>query len=110
MTFQEGMQANGPSHFEGYSRADTHMHTNLGDGMASPARLIEEATRRELQVIAITDHDHVEGAKQVAELVAQRESKLQVIRGVEVSTRQGHLLGLFVSKAPKALRSVEESI
>src|SRR5947207_359039 len=110
MAFQEGMWANGSSHFEGYSRADTHMHTNLGDGMASPARVIEEATRRGLQVIAITDHDHVEGAKRMEELVAEQGSALQVIRGVEVSTRQGHLLGLFVEKAPKALRSVEASI
>src|SRR5205085_3908038 len=75
-----------------------------------PARIIEEATRRRLQVIAVTDHDHVEGAKRVAELLAQQESTLQLVTGVEVSTRQGHLLGLFVNKAPKALRSVEASI
>lgn len=108
--FQEGAQTNGLPRFEKYSRADTHMHTNLGDGTASPARIIEEASRRGLQVIAITDHDHVEGAKRVAELLAQQESSLQMITGVEVSTRQGHLLGLFVNKAPKALRSVEASI
>ena len=110
MSFQESTQMNEHSPFEGYSRADIHMHTNLGDGTASPARVIEEATRRGLQVIAITDHDHVEGAKRVAELLAQQESKLQLITGVEVSTRQGHLLGLFVNKAPKALRPVEASI
>lgn len=110
MDFQEGTQTDGGSHFAGYSRADTHMHTNLGDGTASPARVIEEATRKGLQVIAITDHDHVEGAKRVTELVARQQRRLQVITGVEVSTRQGHLLGLFVSKAPRALQSVEASI
>ncbi len=94
----------------GYSRADIHMHTNLGDGWASPARVVEEATRRGLPLIAITDHDHIEGAKRVQELIYQQNSSLQMITGVEVSTRQGHLLGLFVSKAPKAVRSVEESI
>lgn len=108
--FQEGTQPNGLPHFEAYSRADTHMHTNLSDGTASPERVIKEATRRRLQVIAITDHDHVEGAKRVAELLAQQERPLQVITGVEVTTRSGHLLGLFVNKAPKALRSVEASI
>jgi predicted metal-dependent phosphoesterase TrpH len=108
--FQDRTQSNGLSHFEAYSRADTHMHTNLSDGTASPERVIEESTRRGLQVIAITDHDHVEGAKRVAELLAQQESPLQLIMGVEVSTRNGHLLGLFVNKAPKALRSVEASI
>ncbi len=94
----------------GYSRADIHMHTNLGDGWASPARVVEEATRHRLSLIAITDHDHVEGAKRVAELLAQQNSPLQMITGVEVSTRQGHLLGLFVNKPPKAMRPVEESI
>ncbi len=94
----------------GYSRADIHMHTNLGDGRISPARLVEEATRRGLCIIAITDHDHIEGAKRVAQLLAQQNSSLQVITGVEVSTRQGHLLGLFVNKAPKVMRPVEESI
>src|SRR2546422_11498740 len=94
----------------GYSRADIHMHTNLGDGWISPARVIEEATRRGLSLIAITDHDHVEGAKRVAELLAHQQKPLQMITGVEVSTRQGHLLGLFVEKAPKAMRPVEESI
>ena len=110
MAFQEGTLTNGLSYSGGYSRADIHMHTNLGDGMASPTRVIEEATRKGLQVIAITDHDHVEGAKRVAGLLAQQERMLQVITGVEVSTRQGHLLGLFVRKAPKALQSVEASI
>src|SRR6266568_5589812 len=92
----------------GYSRADIHMHTNLGDGWASPAKVVEEATRRGFPLIAITDHDHVEGAKRVQELIYQQNSSLQLITGVEVSTRQGHLLGLFVTKAPKAMSSVEE--
>lgn len=94
----------------GYSRADIHMHTNLGDGWASPAQVIEVSLSRDFHLIAITDHDHVEGAKRVADLLAQQQLPLQMITGVEVSTRQGHLLGLFVKKAPKAMRSVEESI
>src|SRR6266699_2771879 len=94
----------------GYSRADIHMHTNLGDGWASPAKIVEEATRRGFPLIAITDHDHIEGAKRRQELIYQQNSSLEMITGVEVSTRQGHLLGLFVTKAPKAMRPVEESI
>src|SRR5579875_3614728 len=93
-----------------YNRADIHMHTNLGDGWASPARVIEEATRRGLRLIAVTDHDHTEGAQRVAELLARQDHPLQMITGVEVSTRQGHLLGLFIKKAPRAMRPVEESI
>ena len=99
-----------PTTTPSYSRADTHMHTNLGDGWASPAQVIKVALNRGLRLIAITDHDHVEGAKRVADLLARQELPLQMITGVEVSTRQGHLLGLFIQKAPRALRSVEESI
>jgi predicted metal-dependent phosphoesterase TrpH len=99
-----------PPSDNGVSRADLHLHTLLGDGWISPARLIQEASRRRLSVIAVTDHDHVEGARRVEELVAEQASVVNVIRGVEVSTRNGHLLGLFVTKAPRPMRPVGESI
>ncbi|WP_203783333.1 CehA/McbA family metallohydrolase [Asanoa ferruginea] len=91
-------------------RADLHLHTNLGDGWISPARLVRQALAQRLSVIAVTDHDHVEGARRVAELLAGQESGISLVTGVEVSTRQGHLLGLFVEHAPRPMRSVEESI
>src|SRR5262245_16662336 len=86
------------------------MHTNLGDGWISPARLVQTAIARQLTLIAVTDHDHVEGARRVEELLAQLDSPVRMITGVEVSTRSGHLLGLYVKKAPRPLRPVEESI
>jgi len=91
-------------------RADLHMHTNLGDGWISPARLIETARARGLTSIAVTDHDHVEGARRVEDLLYRQSCPMQMITGVEVSTRQGHLIGLFVKRAPKPGRPVEESI
>jgi len=95
----------------GQSKADLHMHTNLGDGWASPSKIVEQAISKGLQVIAVTDHDHLEGARRVEELLAKYDQPpFEMITGVEVSTRQGHLLGLFVKWAPRALRSVEESI
>jgi predicted metal-dependent phosphoesterase TrpH len=94
----------------GFGRADIHMHTNLGDGWISPARLVQEATRRRLTLIAVTDHDHIEGARRVEELLAEQTSVVSMITGVEVSTRQGHLIGLFVKKAPRPMRPVQESI
>ena len=106
----ESLQTEAPSSSVAFNRADIHMHTNLGDGWASPARVIQEATCRRLTLIAVTDHDHLEGAKRVEELLAEQNNSLQLITGVEVSTRQGHLLGLFVKKAPKPGRPVEESI
>ena len=91
-------------------RADLHLHTNRGDGWISPARLVAEATRRRLTLIAVTDHDHLEGARRVEELLAGQDSAVRLVTGVEVSTRSGHLIGLFVTKAPRPMRPVEESI
>lgn len=93
-----------------WGRADLHLHTRLGDGWISPERLVGEATRRGLSVIAVTDHDHLEGARRVAEVIEGTDSALQLIYGVEVSTRSGHLLGLFVTSAPRPMRRAEESI
>src|SRR5437764_14367793 len=84
VAFKDSEEEGTPPFPIGYSRADIHMHTNLGDGWASPARVVEEATRRGLPLIAITDHDHVEGAKRVQDVISQRESSLQLITGVEV--------------------------
>ncbi|WP_051367915.1 PHP domain-containing protein [Hamadaea tsunoensis] len=91
-------------------RADLHLHTNLGDGWISPARLVRTAAARQLDVIAVTDHDHLDGAHRVEEILAATGTPISLVKGVEVTTRSGHLLGLFVTKAPKQLRPVEETI
>ncbi len=83
---------------QGMSKADLHLHTNLGDGTASPQRLLEVAKQRGLKVIAVTDHDHMEGCKRVQELIDQQRSDIEMIWGCEVTTRQGHFLGLFMKR------------
>lgn len=93
------------------ARADLHLHTNLGDGTASPQRVLEVARQRNLKVIAVTDHDHLEGAKRLQDLMDRDSvSDVQLIWGVEVTTRDGHFLGLFIRKAPRMLLRVEEAI
>jgi predicted metal-dependent phosphoesterase TrpH len=92
------------------SKADLHMHTNLGDGTASPQRVLSEAKRRGLKVIAITDHDHMEGAKRVQDLIEREGSDLEMIWGCEVTTREGHFLGLFMKRPVKFLCRVEAAI
>ncbi len=93
------------------AKADLHLHTNLGDGTASPRRVLDEARRRGLKVIAITDHDHMEGAKRLQDLMDREGvADIQLIWGVETTTRDGHFLGLFVKKAPRFLSHVEDAI
>ena len=79
-------------------RADLHTHTNASDGWPTPLQLVEHASRRaRLDLIAVTDHDTIEGALRAAEHAARR-SKLRVIIGEEVSSRDGHIIGLFLEK------------
>jgi predicted metal-dependent phosphoesterase TrpH len=95
---------------QGMSKADLHLHTNLGDGTASPQRLLEVARQRGLKVIAVTDHDHMEGCKRVQELIDSSGSDIEMIWGCEVTTRQGHFLGLFMKRPVKFLTHVEAAI
>lgn len=77
--------------------ADLHVHTNYSDGQDSVSDVLAWAARIRLDVIAITDHDTIDGAIIAAEL-ARIRSGPQVIVGEEVSTRDGHVLALFISK------------
>src|SRR5260370_29498575 len=92
------------------SKADLHMHSKLGDGTASPQRVLDEAKRRNLKVIAITDHDHMEGAKRVQGLIERTGSDIEMIWGCEVTTREGHFLGLFMKRPVKFLCRIEAAI
>ena len=81
-----------------WGRADLHIHTNASDGWPTPVQLVEHAGRRAgLDVVAVTDHDTIQGALRAAEYAARR-SKLQVIVGEEVSSRDGHIIGLFLDE------------
>jgi len=78
-------------------RADLHMHTTASDGWPTPHELVDYARATALDVIAVTDHDTIEGALRAADRAAGR-SKLQVVIGEEVSSRDGHIVALFIER------------
>ena len=79
-------------------RADLHMHTTCSDGWPTPHELVDHAARRaRLDVIAVTDHDTIEGALRAREYAAKR-TRFQVIVGEEVSSRDGHIVALFLER------------
>jgi len=82
----------------GRGRADLHLHTSFSDGWPSPAEVVDHVTlETELDVIAVTDHDTIEGALR-ASAHSERIGGVPVIIGEEVSSRQGHILGLFLER------------
>lgn len=68
-------------------RCDFHLHTTMSDGRATPEALVFKASARDLDLIAITDHDTTAGYGAAR---AEGESLgVRVIPGVELSATWG---------------------
>jgi len=84
---------------------DLHSHSTASDGTLSPSDLISAAIEAEVDVLALTDHDTLDGVSE-AHLAAQGAS-LKVINGVEVSvtwqSQVVHVVGLQVDLGAKSL-------
>lgn len=92
-------------------RADLHMHSTYSDGLGTIQQVLDYAQKRtNLDVIALTDHDVIEGALRARDLWARGNYRFDFIVGEEVSTRSGHLLALFIEKRIPPRLSMEESI
>jgi predicted metal-dependent phosphoesterase TrpH len=86
---------------------DLHVHTSYSkDGESSVEEVLRAAEAAGLDVIAITDHDSVDGAKKALAL----PSSVLVIPGIEVSTKQGHLLVLGVTEIIPAGLDVVDTV
>lgn len=44
--------------------ADLHTHSTASDGQYAPAALVEKAAAAGIQVLAVTDHDTIDGAEE----------------------------------------------
>jgi predicted metal-dependent phosphoesterase TrpH len=77
-------------------RADVQLHSDLGDGLAPPEAILDAAERTGLDVIALTDHDDIRGSFVLRDIAARRGSPVEIVTGIEVTTRSGHLLALWI--------------
>lgn len=92
-------------------RADLHMHSTYSDGIGTIQQVLDYAQQRtNLDVIALTDHDVIEGALRARDLWARGNYRFDFVVGEEVSTKSGHLLALFIEKRIPPRLSMEESI
>lgn len=90
---------------------DLHLHSTCSDGSQTPEELADEAARRGLTAVALTDHETMAGT---ARLEAAARGRLRAVPGVEISaTRpdgQGslHLLGYFADPSRPAFAEAME--
>ena len=88
-------------------KADLHTHSTASDGQYAPAELVRLARDRGAELLALTDHDSLEGLDEALE--AGRALGLPVLRGVELGAREYrnlHILGYGFSAAAPGLREL----
>lgn len=100
-----------PAPAGGWGVAELHCHTTASDGVVSPEALVAIAERLGLDVLAVTDHDTMDGALRARDHALAIGARVDVIVGMEVTTRrQDHIVGLFLERAPAIFRSVPDTV
>lgn len=93
-----------------WSKADLHIHTNYSnDGTAGVVDVLDHVVKHtDLRVIAITDHDTIDGALEARRIAPAYG--IDVIVGEEISTADGHMLALFIEQMVPPGQPARESI
>lgn len=89
-------------------KLDLHIHSQYSeDGAGAPQEIIKQLQKRGLHGMAIIDHNTVEGGLKALKAAPK---DFIVIPGVEISTNDGHIIGLDLKdNIPREL-SAEETI
>jgi predicted metal-dependent phosphoesterase TrpH len=92
-------------------KADMHLHTLYSDGTASVRAVLDHVERAtDLDVIAVTDHERIDGALRAREIHAAGDYAFELVVGEEITTRRGHVLALFITERIPALRPLPETL
>ena len=88
-------------------KLDLHVHSTCSrDATASPREVMSHCKKLGLDGLAITDHNAIAGSVEAHGL--GKEHGLLVVRGIEVSAREGHVLALGVAELiPKGMTAAE---
>ncbi len=93
------------------SQIDLHCHTTASDGALAPEALIDRAIERNIETLAITDHDTMVGYRQVKDYAKERG--LSLIPGIELSSQwRGigiHVVGLGMDSTHPVIVEAERS-
>lgn len=77
---------------------DLHCHSNISDGLLPPAELVARAAERGVKVLALTDHDDLDGL--AAARAAAVQHGIEFVDGVEISVSWRkhtiHVVGLHI--------------
>jgi len=87
------------------------LHTLYSDGTMEVQALLDQVEHHtDLDLVAVTDHERIDGALRARELHAAGDYHFGLVVGEEITTRRGHLLALFLEERIPPLRPLEETI
>ena len=90
-------------------KCDLHVHTGYSyDSSASPKEMVDEAIKRGINCLAITDHNEIEGALKSLEYV--KGKPILIIPGIEIKSKEGDILALNVKEKIPDKLSAKETI
>jgi hypothetical protein len=95
---------------DAFLRIDPHVHTLASDGVDDVETMIQAAIASGLDAIAISDHERMDAAVAGQAMAEHRGWPIEVIVGEEISTRGGHLLGLYLQERIRPWHSLKDSI
>jgi predicted metal-dependent phosphoesterase TrpH len=89
-------------------RADLHVHSLCSDGSQTPEAIVRAAAGR-VEIVGLTDHDEIRGAVRARAFAAEHpELGVEVVVGEEISTLNGHLIGLWLEeRVPPGLSALQ---
>ncbi|MCG6200314.1 RNase RNM [Psychromonas antarctica] len=79
---------------------DLHSHTKASDGQLTANELVIRAANRQVDMLAITDHDSIDGLAPAQQTITDNNLKLTLINGIEITTNwlnhEIHLVGVNI--------------
>lgn len=92
-------------------KADLHMHSNHSDGRPTVQEILDYVENKtDLDVISISDHDTMDGVFEAEKLMGQKKYRFDLIPGEEVSSKEGHILGLFLEEKIRSGMSAHNTL
>jgi len=101
----------GPDRAQPHGQADLHVHTLASDGTDGVEAILAYVTAMtDLDVLGIADHERIDAALAARALARARGLRVEIVVGEEITTRDGHLLALFLEERVRPLRSMRTTI
>lgn len=100
-------------------KAELHCHSRRNkvsyfplffDSIQTVEEIINEAIEKNIRILAITDHDSLDGYRKALEILKRKKTNILLIPSCEVSTKHGHILAYDIKKEIPRKLGLQETV